>query len=225
MTTAAQVGLSERQYAHAKVMIAEVKRRNLTYGHRAALIVMETALVESNLTIYANANVPGSMSLPHEAVGYDHRSVGIMQQQSPSWGTPADCMNPTLSTRKFLDGAGNNPGLLHLPRYRFTFVGRGDAVNWWNMSTGQAAQAVQVSAFPSRYQDRLNHAAQIVDSLWSVAPTKPAPAVAKVYYTIRSGDTLSAIAKSHHTTVARLVSLNKIKNANLIYAGQRLRIK
>lgn len=39
-------------------------------------------------------------------------------------------------------------------------------------------------------------------------------------YKIQSGDTLSAIALRYHTTVAKLVSANKIANANRIYPGQ-----
>jgi len=42
--------------------------------------------------------------------------------------------------------------------------------------------------------------------------------------TVRPGDTLSAIAASHHTTVAALASLNHISNPNLINVGQVLRL-
>lgn len=45
------------------------------------------------------------------------------------------------------------------------------------------------------------------------------------YYTVKSGDTLSAIAKTYGTTVNNLVSLNNISNPNLIRVGQKLRIK
>jgi len=43
-------------------------------------------------------------------------------------------------------------------------------------------------------------------------------------YTVKSGDTLSGIAKKYGTTVAKLVKDNGIKNANLIYAGQKIKI-
>jgi LysM repeat protein len=44
-------------------------------------------------------------------------------------------------------------------------------------------------------------------------------------YRIKSGDTLSAIAKRNHTTVGALMKANpQIKNANLIYAGKTLNI-
>lgn len=45
------------------------------------------------------------------------------------------------------------------------------------------------------------------------------------YYTIKRGDTLSKIAQKFNTTVNQLVSWNNIKNANLIYAGQKIRVK
>lgn len=47
----------------------------------------------------------------------------------------------------------------------------------------------------------------------------------KQYYTIRNGDTLSEIAARYGTSVSQLQSWNGIKNANLIYAGQKIRVK
>ncbi len=44
-------------------------------------------------------------------------------------------------------------------------------------------------------------------------------------YKVVSGDTLSEIASKYGTSVAKLVSLNGLKNANYIYVGQTLRIK
>ena len=51
-------------------------------------------------------------------------------------------------------------------------------------------------------------------------PTKP---VAKTYV-IKSGDSLSSIATKFKTTVAKLMSLNGIKNANLISVGQKIKL-
>lgn len=47
----------------------------------------------------------------------------------------------------------------------------------------------------------------------------------KKYYTIKSGDTLSEIAARYGTSISQLQSWNGIKNANLIYAGQKIRVK
>ncbi|MFC8008648.1 peptidoglycan-binding protein [Streptomyces cinereoruber] len=43
-------------------------------------------------------------------------------------------------------------------------------------------------------------------------------------YTVRSGDTLSGIATRHSTTVAKLVSLNSLKDPNKLAVGQKLRV-
>lgn len=43
-------------------------------------------------------------------------------------------------------------------------------------------------------------------------------------YTVKKGDTLSAIALKYGTTVEALVSTNGIKNKNLIHIGQVLQI-
>ena len=49
--------------------------------------------------------------------------------------------------------------------------------------------------------------------------------VSNVTYKVKSGDTLSEIAQKFGTTVNKLASLNNIKNVNLIYAGQNLKIR
>ena len=62
----------------------------------------------------------------------------------------------------------------------------------------------------------------------AIRPTsKPSASTAKktVTYTVKRGDTLSGIARCYKTTVAKLVKNNGIKNANLIYVGQKIKIK
>ena len=55
-------------------------------------------------------------------------------------------------------------------------------------------------------------------------PAEPAKEPEYISYKIQKGDTLTAIAKKYGTTVAKLKELNNIKNANLIYAGNTLKI-
>jgi murein DD-endopeptidase MepM/ murein hydrolase activator NlpD len=58
-----------------------------------------------------------------------------------------------------------------------------------------------------------------------VAP-KPAPTAPKANtYTVVKGDNLTRIASRNGTTVAELVRLNNIKNANLINVGQVLKLR
>ena len=45
-----------------------------------------------------------------------------------------------------------------------------------------------------------------------------------IYYTVKRGDTLSAIASRYGTTVQEIAQINAIQNVNLIYPGQVLRI-
>lgn len=47
----------------------------------------------------------------------------------------------------------------------------------------------------------------------------------EVVYTVKAGDTLSAIAKKYNTTYQKIAKDNNIKNPNLIYIGQKLVIK
>ena len=53
-------------------------------------------------------------------------------------------------------------------------------------------------------------------------PKKETPK--EITYTVKKGDTLTAIAKKYHTTVDALVKKNGIKNPNLIITGQKLKI-
>lgn len=74
----------------------------------------------------------------------DRDSLGLFQQRpSTGWGTPDQVLDPTRATLAFYGGASNpnkgrTRGLLDIP-------------NWSSMSVTQAAQAVQISAFPDAY--------------------------------------------------------------------------
>lgn len=48
---------------------------------------------------------------------------------------------------------------------------------------------------------------------------------ASVYYTVKRGDTLSAIASKYGTTYQQLAKINGIANPNKIYPGQKIRVK
>lgn len=57
------------------------------------------------------------------------------------------------------------------------------------------------------------------------APTSPAPAgAASGTYTVRSGDTVSGLAKKWGTTVSAVVDANRLSAGGLIYVGQKLQI-
>lgn len=56
-------------------------------------------------------------------------------------------------------------------------------------------------------------------------PATPAKPGQAVYHTIRSGDTLYALALKHKTTVAKICALNGIKPTTTLAIGRKIRIK
>lgn len=106
---------------------------------RGWVVAIATAMQESTLLNSASRANPGSLAYPHDTVvDGDHDSVGLFQQRD-AWGTMADRMTPASSADMFYTGgAQGQRGLL-------------DIKGWENMSVAQAAQAVQVSAFPDAY--------------------------------------------------------------------------
>jgi len=79
-------------------------------------------------------------------------------------------------------------------------------------------------ALPRRVLERLwRFRLAAIPLLLAAAVT--AAATSHPVYTVKPGDTLSAIALRYHTTVARLIALNNLPgNGNLIFAGQTLRL-
>lgn len=50
------------------------------------------------------------------------------------------------------------------------------------------------------------------------------PVLQNNYYTVKKGDTLSGIARKYGITIQYLINLNGIRNPNLIYSGQLLKV-
>lgn len=72
--------------------------------------------------------------------------------------------------------------------------------------------------------NRLNAAGYDASAIQSIVNNKMGGTQAQ-YYTVRSGDTLSGIASKYGTTWQKLQAMNGISDPNLIYAGQRIRVK
>ena len=105
---------------------------------RAAVISIATSLQESKLE---NLGHLGDMN--------DHDSLGLFQQRpSSGWGTPEQITNPEYSTTAFLKGLKQVDG-------------------WQDMPLTQAAQTVQVSAYPDAYAQWEQQAADLVGQYWN----------------------------------------------------------
>lgn len=157
-----QLTLDEQQTSNAQKILATA--RSLGVSSQAMTVAMMTALQESTLYLYANSTVPESLEFPHDKVGSDHDSVNPFQQRA-NWGSVAERMDITYATKAFFGGTdGPNNGT---PR------GLLDVDGWEGMSPGEAAQTVQVSAFPDAYDKWLPAAQTIVSTLGGTIQCTP----------------------------------------------------
>ncbi|WBB66732.1 hypothetical protein [Micromonospora sp. WMMD812] len=105
---------------------------------RAAVISIATSLQESKLE---NLGHLGDMN--------DHDSLGLFQQRpSSGWGSPEQITDPEYSTQAFLKGLKQVDG-------------------WQDMPLTDAAQTVQVSAYPDAYAQWEQQAADLVAQYWN----------------------------------------------------------
>jgi murein DD-endopeptidase MepM/ murein hydrolase activator NlpD len=137
------ITLSHRQLTRAATIL-DVAADTAGVGRRGARVALMAALTESGLRMLANPTVPTSSSFPNDGVGSDHDSLGLFQMRpSTGWGSIRNLMDPTYQAEAFFGGPGGpnhgSPrGLLDIPE-------------WTALTDGQAAQAVEVSAYPDRY--------------------------------------------------------------------------
>ncbi|MDZ7886552.1 MAG: peptidoglycan-binding domain-containing protein [Mycobacterium sp.] len=154
--TAAAVTAYEKRGPYAKAVLEEGRRRGIT--PRGIQIAFSVVFVESGWKMYANARVPESMSIPHDAVGSDYDSVGLFQQRCPMWGPAAVLMDPTKSAGLFYDRLVNvNLGTAQAP-IRYDNPAR---------LPGDFAAEVQRPAkqYRGRYQERMGHAAALYERI------------------------------------------------------------
>ncbi|WCN83550.1 peptidase M23 [Micromonospora sp. LH3U1] len=138
-------GLDEDQMENAEAIVRT--GRKMGVPRRGLVIAVATAMQESNLYNVASGVLPESQDYPHQGVGWDHDSVGLFQQRSSSgWGPVGRLMDPAFATRQFLAALEQVPG-------------------WQRMRLTDAAQAVQVSAYPEHYQQHEWRATRVVDAI------------------------------------------------------------
>lgn len=64
----------------------------------------------------------------------------------------------------------------------------------------------------------------LADDISSIVPSEPIPAKNIIDYVVKRGDTLYAIATRYNTTVRSIAGINDLKNPNIIFPGQILKI-
>ncbi|MGC4875706.1 peptidase M23 [Micromonospora sp. DT43] len=138
-------GLDDDQMENAEAIVRAGRKMGIP--RRGLVIAVATAMQESNLYNVASGVLPESQDYPHQGVGWDHDSVGLFQQRSSSgWGPVGRLMDPEFATRQFLTALEQVPG-------------------WQQMRLTDAAQAVQVSAYPEHYQQHEWRATRVVDAI------------------------------------------------------------
>lgn len=150
--------LNRQQLTHAGTIIT-TGSNTPGVGRDGILIALMAALTESTLRQLANTGTyPESGDYPNDGKGSDHDSLGLFQMRPQAgWGTVAELMDANYQARAFYGGPDgpNYPsprGLLDIP-------------GWQQMDKGEAAQAVEVSAYPDRYQNYEPVARTILDAL------------------------------------------------------------
>jgi hypothetical protein len=112
--------------------------KKLGLGERGAVIAVATSMQESKL-----------QNLGHLGDMNDHDSLGLFQQRpSSGWGSPEQITDPAYASTAFLKGLQQVDG-------------------WKDMPLTDAAQKVQVSAFPDAYAQWEDQAAHLVQNAWT----------------------------------------------------------
>ena len=161
--------LNKKQLTHAATIIT-VGSEIDGVTRDALKISLMAALTESTLRMLANTGTyPESGDYPNDGNGSDHDSLGLFQMRPQSgWGTVAELMDPKYQAAAFFGGptGPNYPsprGLLDIP-------------GWQSMGLGEVAQAVEVSAFPDRYDNYAPVAEKILVTLTTGSDTTNASA-------------------------------------------------
>lgn len=156
--------LNKQQLTHAATII-QVGSGIDGVGRAGIKVALMAALTESTLRMLANTGTyPESANYPNDGNGSDHDSLGLFQLRPQSgWGTVAELMNPTYQAKAFFGG----PTGPNYPSPR----GLLDIAGWERMDPGEAAQAVEVSAFPDRYRNYAPVADSILQALTRTSDT------------------------------------------------------
>lgn len=119
-----------------------------------------------------------------------------------------------------LPGGGGEPSR---PQARTYTIQWGDTLGAIAARTSNTIGALMAANPQIRDSDRIFAGQQI--RIPGAGGSDPAPSSETRRYTVQRGDTLSGIAARFDSTVSRLMSLNsQIRDADLIYAGQQIRV-
>ncbi|WP_062520705.1 lytic transglycosylase domain-containing protein [Demequina silvatica] len=245
-TTTAPAVADERHRVREGDTVSDLAHR---YGSTIPAIVAANGL-DSRATIYVGTTVTvptkggsAQASTPTLSATYTVRSGDTLSEIAHRHGTTVAALARENSLA--------NAGLIY-PGQRLTIGGSGKATPVSTSSTGAArsgsthtveagdtlselaqrhgttvAAIARANNLPNASFIAVGQRLTIPGSgagTMASASTPSTTTAATAVYTVRAGDTLSAIAQRHGTTVATLARANTLANASTIYVGQRLRI-
>lgn len=149
-------GVSSIQAGNATTIVQAGVSMNIP--QQGLIVVLAVGITESGLRNLANSTIPESLTLPHDGVGHDHDSLGVLQQRG-SWGTIPSRMDVAASATRF---------------YTRLLAVKG----WASMPLTVAAQAVQVSGTPNAYTKAGPLATSLAEQLAGVGGMCGAPVTA-----------------------------------------------
>jgi len=133
-------------------IIVDYGYRKTNLPKRAWVVAVATAMQESSLKNQSSDKYKVTEQFPFDKVGSDHDSVGLFQQRpDKGWGTPEELMDPHIAAERF---------------YRKLAKRVKNWKNWQDpgkVKLYEIAQAVQISAYPQKYQKHEADAIKIVN--------------------------------------------------------------
>ncbi len=198
----------------ARLIDAQINQINASMANQKDQLALNKLIAERNYLIQQRdqyislstmlLDTAAKLSGPRDWLKYAQYTAGgqnlfqslFGQGQVPSFGAPSGVSDPN-SVQNLLGQLGINQG---------------------NIPQNAAAKPSTAGSVPSLES-------LLATASGNAAPTAPSqqPAQAATY-TVRAGDTLSALARQYGTTVQALASLNGISNPNLIRVGQVLKL-
>ncbi|MFD1705669.1 LysM peptidoglycan-binding domain-containing protein [Siminovitchia sediminis] len=185
------------------VFVKDKNGRGQLYAHLDSVAVKAGASIKKGQVI-------GYQGMTGQVTG-SHLHYEVRKKTAPSYGWESDQVHSTLEPTAYLQNFYPQPAPATFTKY---IVKAGDTLS-------QIANHYHTTVNILKAENNISN-----ENLIRVGQVLRIPNAGNpVYYTVKSGDNLTEIAKNYYTTVNKLVSMNDIKNINLLQVGQKLRVK
>lgn len=199
--------------------VGALKSSELTTVQAGIQLSKSTAARFKLLKTAAKKQLGRSISIAQPAGGYRSAAVqNAMHHAGSSAGSKAERARWGLNPASIV-AIASHPYGTHESGTRVDIVGTAMDARFIALAATFGFVREFGSADPNHFLDKGTYKLTVAKKVTASVVSK------KVTVKIVGGDTLSKIAAAHHTTVAKILSLNpSIKSANAIYVGQTVRV-